>query len=160
MNSVYVSIGSNIESKKNIQQAIDLLKEFFGEIVLSPIYESEAVGFEGDNFLNLVVKVETDLSVGDISRLFKSIEDKNGRDRTAEKFSARTIDLDILTYGNNVGRIDTVDLPRDEITKNAFVLLPLSDIAPDEKHPVLQQSYASLWDNYDKSKQQLWRVEL
>ncbi len=160
MATVYVSIGSNIDKQKNIKACLQDLSEHFNELVLSPIYESEAVGFDGDNFYNLVAKFSTELSVGELNVALKAIEDNHGRERTGPKFSGRTLDIDILTYGNLVGYIDGVQLPRDEITKNAFVLLPMNDIAADVLHPEQGVSYARLWFFYDKEKQKLWQVTL
>lgn len=157
---VYVSIGSNIEKEKNIKVCLQELAQHFNGLELSPIYESESVGFAGDTFYNLVAKFETDLAVGELSKSLKAIEDKYGRDRSGPKFSGRTLDIDILTYDDLVGDIDGVQLPRDEITKNAFVLLPLVDIAPDVMHPEQQVTYARLWFFFDKDSQKLWRVEL
>ena len=157
---VYVSIGSNIEKEKHIKVCLQELAEHFNGLELSPIYESESVGFDGDTFFNLVAKFETELSVGNLSKALKSIEDKYGRDRSGPKFSGRTLDIDILTYDDLVGEVDGVQLPRDEITKNAFVLLPLVDIAPDVLHPEQQVTYARLWFFFDKDSQKLWRVEL
>lgn len=157
---VYVSIGSNIDRQNNIKGCLQALAQEFGALTLSPIYESEAVGFNGDNFYNLVAKFETQLSVGDLNQALKQIEDNYGRDRSGPKFGGRTLDIDILTYDDLVGTIDGVELPRDEITKNAFVLLPMVDLAADELHPELGVSYARLWFFYDKEKQKLWQVEL
>lgn len=160
MADVFVSIGSNIDRTQNIKGCLKALADNFGSLVLSPIYESEAVGFSGDNFYNLVAKFATDLSVGDLNLQLKAIEDDYGRERSGPKFSGRTLDIDILTYDDLVGEIDGVQLPRDEITKNAFVLLPMCDIAPDAVHPELNVSYARLWFFYDKDVQKLWPVTL
>ena len=160
MACVFVSIGSNIDKEKNIKACLQELAEHFTELVLSPIYESEAVGFSGDNFYNLVAKFTTDLTVGELNTALKTIEDNHGRERTGPKFSGRTLDIDILTYDDLVGDIDGVSLPRDEITKNAFVLLPMKDIAAEVMHPELKVSYGRLWFFYDKEKQKLWQVKL
>jgi len=160
MATVYVSIGSNIDKEKNIKNCLQELALNFSDLLLSPIYESESVGFEGDNFFNLVARFTTDLTVGELNQRLKVIEDNHGRERSGPKFSGRTLDIDILTYDNLVGDIDGVQLPRDEITKNAFVLLPMADIAGSELHPELQVSYSRLWFFYDKEKQKLWQVEL
>ncbi|PIE24865.1 MAG: 2-amino-4-hydroxy-6-hydroxymethyldihydropteridine diphosphokinase [Neptuniibacter caesariensis] len=159
MAAVFVSIGSNIDRKRYISNALDELSAIFGKVRLSSVYESEAVGFDGDNFYNLVAHFETRLSIAQLSMTLKQIEDKNGRCRQGPKFSGRTLDIDILTYDDRVGIIDGVQLPRDEIVQNAFVLLPLAEIAGTELHPELKQSYAELWQQYDKEKQQLWAVE-
>lgn len=160
MVKVYLSIGSNIEKKKNITQGLAALTQIFVKIECSSVYESEAVGFNGDNFYNLVVGLDTELNVSELSKELRLIEAHNGRNRGGPKFSARTLDIDILTYNDFVGIVDGVKLPREEITKNAFVLLPLSELAPLSFHPALKQSYLSLWQAYDKNKQKLWPVQL
>ena len=128
---IYLSLGSNIERRLNIGAALDALAENFGELVISSVYESEAVGFEGDSFYNLVVGINSDVAVGDISKTLKQIEDTNGRDRSGPKFGPRNLDIDILTVDGVAGQIDGIALPRDEVLKNAFVLLPLAEVAPD-----------------------------
>lgn len=158
MTTVYLSLGSNIEREQNIVAALDALANNFGALTASSVYESEAVGFKGDNFYNLVVAIQTQLSVGELSNCLKSIEDKNGRTRLGPKFSGRTLDIDILTYGLLHGEIDGVELPREEITKNAFVLWPMAEIAGAEIHPELKQSYSDLWQSYDRLSQRLWPV--
>lgn len=158
MSRVYISIGSNIERYRHVIAALDALNTWFGELVISPVYESESVGFEGSDFLNLVVSIETELTVGELSRRFKQLEADNGRTRSAPKFSPRTLDLDILTYDDTAGAIDGVELPRAEILSNAFVLRPLADIAGDELHPVCRQSYRQLWRSYQRD-QKLWPVD-
>jgi 2-amino-4-hydroxy-6-hydroxymethyldihydropteridine diphosphokinase len=154
---VYISIGSNVDRERYVSAALDALADWFGEIRISSVYESESVGFDGSPFLNLVVGVMSDHSVGELSRRFKALEADNGRRRDAPRFSARTLDLDILTYGHEVGRVEGVELPRGEILKNAFVLWPLAEIAPDERHPVCGKSYGELWRVYN-SGQKLWPV--
>ena len=123
---VYISIGSNVDRERYVTAALDALSAWFGELIISPVYDSEAVGFDGSPFLNLVVGVDTTLPVAELSQRFKQLEAENGRRRDVPKFSARTLDLDILTYGDAVGRIEGVELPRGEILKNAFVLNPMA----------------------------------
>lgn len=158
MSRIYLSLGSNIDRYRHITAALDALKEQFGALAVSSVYESEAVGFDGSNFLNLVVGLDTDLSVAELSLVLKRIEDANGRNRSGPKFSPRTLDIDILTVKDLTGEIDGVILPREEITENAFVLLPLSELAPNELHPIEQKSYRTLWQEYDSTKQKLWSV--
>ena len=155
---IYLSLGSNIERRLHIGAALDALAENFGELQISSVYESESVGFEGDSFYNLVVGIKSDLGVGQISRILKAIEDSNGRDRSAPKFGSRSLDIDILTRDDTVGQVDGIVLPRDEVLKNAFVLLPLAELAPQRQHPLTKHSYAQHWQDYDKSKQKLWPV--
>ncbi len=159
MPRVYLGLGSNIDRERHIRAALRELEERFGVLLISPVYESVAVGFEGDNFYNLVVGIDTDLSVGELSLLLRAIEDANGRIRGGPKFSARTLDIDILTYGNACGEIDGVQLPRDEVLKNAFVLRPLADIAGQDRHPATARPFAEHWDAYDQQRQKLWCIE-
>lgn len=157
---VYVSIGSNVEREKNTRAAIDELQKRFGLLELSSVYEAEAIGYEGDNYYNLVAGFKTSLSVGELSKSIKAIEDAYGRNREKSYVHGQVLDIDILTYNDLVGLIDGVQLPRDEITKNAYVLLPLCEIAGAELHPALNKSYNDLWAGYDQAKQQLWKVDI
>ena len=158
MARIYISLGSNINKAHNVRQGIAAMGEFISDFAVSDVFESESVGFDGSNFYNLVCGGETSLTVDAVCQTLRQIEVDNGRDRSAKKFSSRTLDLDLLVYDELV--VDKpAQLPRHEIDKNAFVLWPLAQIAPDVIHPVLNQSYLSLWDNYDKSQQSLWAVE-
>jgi len=159
MARVYVSIGSNIERDANIRGGVSDLQQCFGVVELSRVYESEAVGFDGDNFYNLVAAFDTDEDVLTVAKTLHDIENDHGRTREGPRFSSRTLDIDMLLYDDLVMTEGKLELPRDEITKNAFVLWPLAEIAPTLKHPVLHKSYAELWDAFDKHKQPLWPVE-
>lgn len=160
MPRVYLSLGSNIEPERHLRAALDALAAEFGALVLSPVYESEAVGFAGENFLNLVVGIDTELRVGPLAERLRAIEHLNERCRSGEKFAPRTLDIDILTYGDQVGVVDGIDLPRDEILKYAFVLRPLADIIPNERHPVVGQCYRQLAAQLDLGRHKLWSVPL
>ena len=159
MHEVFVSIGSNINREEYICSSLDALQENFENLLCSPVYESVAVGFEGENFYNLVVSFMTTLSLEELAKKLRAIEDDNGRNRNKPKFSARTLDLDILTYDKKVGDFSGTVLPRDEITYNAFVLKPLADIAGSVQHPEIKKTYGQLWSEFDTSKQKLWRIE-
>jgi 2-amino-4-hydroxy-6-hydroxymethyldihydropteridine diphosphokinase len=159
MARVYISIGSNIEAEKNVRFAIDALKKQYGDITLSSVYESEAVGFDGDNFLNLVAGLDTKDDVFTVATTLREIEDRHGRDRSGPRFSARTVDLDLLLYDDMIIHQDKLDIPRHEIIKNAFVLWPLAEIAPQQVHPENKQTMAELWDAFDKASQRLWPIE-
>lgn len=155
---VYLGLGSNIEAREHLQQALKVLRRAYGDLSLSPVYESEAVGFVGDNFLNMVVMIHTELPVGVLYEQLRDIENQFGRDRSAPKFSGRTLDIDILLYDDVVGEVDGVILPREEILTNAFVLKPLCDMAPELMHPQRRRTMAQLWQQYDQSRQKLWSV--
>jgi len=160
MTTVFLSLGSNIDRQHNIGSGLDDLAAAFGELRLSPVYESEAVGFSGDAFYNLVVGIDTTLPVGELAALLRDIEKDHGRVRGEKKFSSRTLDIDILTYNDLTGEIDGVQLPRDEILKHAFVLKPLVDLAPDAFHPEIGKPYRQLLEESDFAGQALWVVEL
>jgi 2-amino-4-hydroxy-6-hydroxymethyldihydropteridine diphosphokinase len=160
MAQVYISIGSNIEPLRYIRASLVDLEQHYGTLTLSFVYESEAVGFEGNNFYNLVAGFDTKMDVHTVARTLRMIENNNGRQHTNNRFSARTLDLDILLYDDLVLKDNTLEVPRNEILKYAFVLLPLSKIAPTLKHPITNQSYAALWQAFNKEEHSLWRVNI
>ncbi|PCJ16631.1 MAG: 2-amino-4-hydroxy-6-hydroxymethyldihydropteridine diphosphokinase [SAR86 cluster bacterium] len=159
MTVLALSVGSNINATQNIRVALAELNLEFGKTVCSTVFESEAIGFKGDNFLNLVLLVETDKELSGIASFLKQLEDNLGRDRSQEKFSGRPIDVDILLYGNDNGLSCSIDLPRPEITKNAFVLQPLAELLPNQVHSPTGKTFAQLWNEYDKSSQKLWPID-
>lgn len=156
---VYLGVGSNIERERYIVAGLDALESLLGALALSSVYESDAVGFDGQPFLNLVVRAETGLGVGELQRRLRHIEVEHGRPANATRFSPRHLDIDILTYDDLVGLVEGVALPRGEITENAFVLCPLAELAPRVLHPLTRQSYLDLWQAYDKALQALARVD-
>ncbi len=160
MAQVLLGLGSNKSPHEHIKSALEALTLGFGPLRQSPVYESEAVGFKGSHFLNMVVEITTDLPVGELLLQLRKIEDNHGRDRSQPKFASRTLDIDILTYDQIVGIVDGISLPRDEILKNAFVLRPLADTWPDRLHPEINRSFLALWQDYDHSTQKLWPVTL
>ncbi|MEN8178157.1 MAG: 2-amino-4-hydroxy-6-hydroxymethyldihydropteridine diphosphokinase [Pseudomonadota bacterium] len=155
---VWLSLGSNIDRQTSIEKVLDALRAEFGELVISPVYESVAVGSMGDNFYNLVVGLETALPIPKLIARLRRVEEQNGRQRSADKYAPRTIDIDLLTYADQVVDAENMQLPRDEITRYAFVLLPLSEVAADEIHPLTGLSYRELWASFDDPSQELWRV--
>lgn len=158
MAEVLLSLGSNINREHNLRLCLGRLKKLFCDVEMSPMYESEAIGFKGENFFNVVVALQTEDSVGTLATLFKTIEDNHGRNRSSPKFSARTLDIDILTYEALTGFIDGIQLPREEILKNAFVLLPMADLRPHGVYPGSEYTYRMLWHKFDASSQKLWQV--
>ncbi|RCU51726.1 2-amino-4-hydroxy-6-hydroxymethyldihydropteridine diphosphokinase [Corallincola holothuriorum] len=158
MARIFVGIGSNVDSANNIVKAVAALQQQFPDLRCSRVFESEAVGFVGDNFYNLVAEFSSPLTVVAISECLKQIELSLGRTIDAKKFSPRTVDIDLLLFDHLVTDTPVV-LPRAEILFNAFVLWPLSELAPLLTHPVDGRSYAELWQSYDGS-QQLWPIDL
>jgi len=158
MTRCWISIGSNQERERCIRGAVHALRRRFGALILSSVYESEAVGFDGQPFFNLVAGLDTRESVIALRDALRSIEDSFGRVRGPAKFAPRTLDLDLLTYGDRVDNEDGRELPRDEILMHAFVLAPLAEVARREIHPVVGRSYGDLWRAFDKSVQTLKRI--
>ncbi|PPD43134.1 MAG: 2-amino-4-hydroxy-6-hydroxymethyldihydropteridine diphosphokinase [Methylobacter sp.] len=146
----FISIGSNVEREQHISAGLKSLEQTFGKLVLSSVYESEPVGFSGNAFYNLVAGFDSGLDAKTIARLLRQLEFAHGRATDSKKFSSRTLDLDLLLFGDWVVNEDGLQIPRADIERYAFVLEPLAEIAPDLKHPVLQLSYAQLWANMPK----------
>lgn len=157
--TIYISLGSNINRDANTRAGVEALKLAFGELVLSSVYESESVGFDGDAFYNMVIACQVSTPVHETNQILRDIEDANGRDRSGPKFSSRTLDLDLLLYDDLVLDEQDLTLPRGEILKNAFVLWPLAEIAPELIHPETLTSYAELWAAFDKNKESLKPIE-
>ena len=155
----YISIGSNIDKDKNILASLQALEHHFGELTVSSIYESESVGFTGDTFYNLVVGFNSELSVKEVAKQLRQIELDNGRTRNSQKFSPRTLDLDLILYDDLIINDGRLQIPRDEIELYAFVLEPLAEIAPALKHPISHISYAELWEKFDKTTLKQKRVK-
>jgi 2-amino-4-hydroxy-6-hydroxymethyldihydropteridine diphosphokinase len=159
MASVYVSIGSNINREENIRSGLRSLRQAFGDLRLSSIYDSEAVGFDGAAFYNLAAGFDTALDVHAVVACLRDIEDAHQRRRDGPRFSSRTLDIDLLLYDDMVLDDPTLKLPRAEILHNAFVLAPLAEIAPTLRHPEVDLTYAELWQRFDQDSQQLTRLD-
>jgi 2-amino-4-hydroxy-6-hydroxymethyldihydropteridine diphosphokinase len=155
MPRVFVGIGSNIDRDHSIRAAVVDLRQQYGDVQLSSVYESEAVGFEGDAFYNLVAAFDTEESVEQVVATFSRIEEAHGRMRGSQRFSSRTLDLDLLLYGNLVARGEGYHVPRDEIPRYAFVLWPLAELAPSLQHPETGETFLAMWEAFDKRKQVL-----
>ncbi|NOY67750.1 MAG: 2-amino-4-hydroxy-6-hydroxymethyldihydropteridine diphosphokinase [Gammaproteobacteria bacterium] len=149
MATVYISIGSNVDRKKNIRSCLESLREIFGELKISTVYENKAVGFDGDDFYNLVVIFQTQRDVRELTPVFREIESGHDRVRGGERFSSRTLDVDLLLYDDLILKADGLTVPRDEIIKYAFVLRPLAEISPDLIHPESGETMAGLWQAFE-----------
>jgi 2-amino-4-hydroxy-6-hydroxymethyldihydropteridine diphosphokinase len=147
MTQCYVSVGSNIDKEKNIEAGLNSLRKMFGELSVSRIYETAAVGFDGDDFYNLVVGFESDLSVHAIFQKLRDLEFIHGRLPNSQKFSPRSLDLDLLLFGDAIIDEGCLKLPRADIEKYTFVLQPLAELAPNLTHPVLKKTYREMLES-------------
>lgn len=158
MTWVWISLGSNLDREASLRGALRRLRERADDLVLSSVYEGPAVGSPGPPFYNLVAGFSTSLGVAALNAWLRAIETALGRVRGPDKNAPRTLDLDLLTYGDRVGVIDGYTLPRDEILRYAFVLAPLAEVAPAERHPIDGRRYDALWAAFPKEDPPLRRV--
>lgn len=159
MTRAYIGVGSNIEPRKHIRHALHLLGERFGELTVSPVYASAAVGFDGADFLNLVVGMDVHTDAPMLLQGLHCIEEHCGRERKL-RTASRSMDLDLLLFGEMRLQTPELTLPRNDILRYAFVLKPLADIAGAELHPVQGSSYSELWAGFDAQGQDLHAVDL
>lgn len=160
MSTAYLGLGSNIDASRNISSGITALRETFAEVALSPVYRTQAVGFEGDDFINLVARIETRMSPLSLGKFLRELEDRHQRDRSSPKFSDRTLDVDILLYDDLYLISPMLEIPREEILTAAYVLKPLADLAPDLTHPVRRKTMAELWEAFPEKQTSLVETEL
>jgi 2-amino-4-hydroxy-6-hydroxymethyldihydropteridine diphosphokinase len=145
MGRACLSLGSNLEPGRHLRAAIAALRARFGEVRLSPVYRTAAVGFEGGEFLNAGALIDSDLDPVALDAWLHALEDAHGRDRSAPRFADRTLDLDLVLYDDRI--VDGpghLRIPRDEL-RHAFVLKPLADIAPGMVEPRSGLTLAELW---------------
>jgi len=159
MIDIYVGIGSNVDRRQNIQVAVGKLQQLFGKLKISSVYESDAVGGACGRFYNLVVGFSTSMSLEQLQSRLRQIETLCGRDRSGRSDGTFPLDLDILLFGDFIGSVQDISLPRSDVRRFAFVLCPLAEIAGLICHPVSRETYQHLWDHFDKSRQPLKRVE-
>ncbi len=140
---ILLGLGSNVEREAHLTAGLEALAQFLHNVQCSPVFESAPVGIKSGPFFNFVLLAETDLSLHELDRRLKHIEADNGR--YAPNRKGLPLDIDVLTYGDQVGDFDGLILPRAEILKNAFVLWPLALLVPERLHPEVQKPYAELW---------------
>ena len=145
MGTAWLSLGSNQDAEAHLAAAADALRARFGEVRFSPVYRTPAVGFEGPDFLNAAAVLQSDLDPFALNDWLHALEDRHGRRRDVPRFSSRTLDIDIVFYDDRVMKgPGNLELPRPEL-QHAFVLKPLTDLAPDLRVPTTGQSLAELW---------------
>lgn len=160
MTRVYVAAGSNVEPLSNLRTALDALATAFPGMQCSPAYRNRAVGFEGEDFVNLVVGFDTDLDPRSVQARLQQVEARCGRAREAPKWAPRSMDLDILLYGDRVGDEPGLVLPRPDLLRRAYMLRPLAELAPGLQHPTRGESMADLWKAFNGAAHPMQPVDL
>ena len=155
MPAVYLAAGSNVEPERHLTMAVRELEAHFPDVRFSPWYRNHAVGFEGDDFINFVAGFSTELTVEDVVARLQFIEALCGRTREAPRWAPRTMDLDVLLYGELVRQTATLKLPRPDLLKRAYMLGPLADLAPGLVHPTAGLTIGELWRRFDRASHPL-----
>ncbi len=159
MARVFVGVGSNIDKEENIVSCIGMLRESFGALKMSSVYLSKAVGFEGDDFLNMVVSFKTDMLPQEVTAALSAIEKRHGRVKSENSFVSRQLDLDQLLYDDLVCARDGLCLPHKDVTESVFVIVPLAEICGALKHPVSGVSYSELRDGFGDVSDQIQKAD-
>ena len=155
MSLVHLNIGSNQNRRTNIRLAIKALKQHFSNIELSSLFESPSEGFKGNDFYNVGVNITTPKTTKEVVDILREIENSIGRDRSLPKFSSRMIDLDLVLYGVIIA--ETLNIPRKDILKYAFVLAPIAELNPEEIHPQEVTTYQNLWKTFQSNQDYILR---
>jgi 2-amino-4-hydroxy-6-hydroxymethyldihydropteridine diphosphokinase len=160
MSRAYLSLGSNVDAVPHLRAAVRALQERFGDVVLSPVYRTRAVGFDGPDFHNAAAIVESDLDPHALNTWLHALEDAHGRDRSGPRYGDRTLDIDIVLFdGLTLEGAGNLRIPRPEL-KHAFVLRPLAEIAPDVAVPGTGRTLAQLWKAHSEYGAVLETVKL
>jgi 2-amino-4-hydroxy-6-hydroxymethyldihydropteridine diphosphokinase len=157
---VYVAAGSNIEPLRNLRLALDALHEMYTPLAVSPAYRNRAVGFEGADFINLVVGFTTAQTPHEVRERLHAVEALCGRPRDAPRWAPRSMDLDILLHGALISSEPGLVLPRPDLLRRAYMLKPLADLAPNLLHPTSGRTMAQLWQDLDPAGHELIPVAL
>jgi len=158
---VYVAAGSNVAPVENLRRALDVLDRHFAPLTVSRAYANAAVGFAGDDFINLVVGFRTGLSVHEVIERLHEAETACGRERLAPKWAPRSMDLDILLFGDLVCTEPGLTLPRPDLLKRPYMLGPAAEIAPETVHPIERRTLGDLWHDMRATQSHAMRpVEL
>ena len=150
MKDVYVAAGSNVEPEKNLARACQEIANTWSDVRYSRAYRNRAVGFDGPDFINMVLGFGTDDSLESVLARLRDIEILCGRPRNAPKWASRTMDLDVLLFGDRVEKTADYTLPRPDLLKRPYMLGPMAEIAPGVKHPIAGITIGELWQEFDR----------
>jgi 2-amino-4-hydroxy-6-hydroxymethyldihydropteridine diphosphokinase len=160
MTPVYVAAGSNVEPEKHLAQAAAEILHTWHDAEFSTAYANRAVGFDGPDFINLVVGFHTAHPIGFVVARLRAIETRCGRPRFAPKWASRTMDLDVLMFGDRVETTSDYTLPRPDLLKRPYMLGPMAEIAPHVRHPVEHRTIAELWAAFDRDGHSMTPVSI
>jgi 2-amino-4-hydroxy-6-hydroxymethyldihydropteridine diphosphokinase len=158
--TVYVAAGSNVAPEHNLGRALAELARQFPGARFSTAYRNRAVGFAGADFINLVLGFDTLLPVHELLARLQAIEALCGRPRAAPRWAPRSMDLDVLLYGDLVCDEPGLRLPRPDLLKRAYMLGPLAQLAPEVRHPTAHLTIGELWQRFDRAAHPLEPVPL
>ncbi|HTE41040.1 MAG TPA: 2-amino-4-hydroxy-6-hydroxymethyldihydropteridine diphosphokinase [Steroidobacteraceae bacterium] len=157
--AVYVAAGSNVDPIPNLRLALRELSKHY-TLRMSPAYRNKAVGFEGADFINLVVGFETTDNLDQLIAHLHEAEAICGRPRDAPKWAPRAMDLDLLLFGDLVSDTPGRKLPRPDLLKRPYMLRPMAELAPDVVHSVVKKSMRALWEEFDDAGHSMTPVEI
>lgn len=159
MVDVFLGLGANVDRERSMRAGLQALRILDPQLLVSQLYESDAVGFVGAPFYNCVVQFHTSLVLTELIKTLKAIEQANGRDRSCQNDDGKGLDIDVLTYGDLTGFHEGIELPREDIVRYAHVLRPLAEIAPQDCLPGTQRCYGDLWQSFDAADQHLEPID-
>jgi len=157
---VFIAAGSNIEPEINLARACADIKHSWHDTVFSHAFRNVAVGFDGPDFINLVLGFTTAQPLAAVIARLHAIETQCGRPRFAPKWASRTMDLDVLLFGDCVEKTAEYTLPRPDLLKRPFMLGPLAEIAPEVMHPTANKTIGQLWEAFDRAAHPLVPVDI
>jgi 2-amino-4-hydroxy-6-hydroxymethyldihydropteridine diphosphokinase len=160
MPEVLVAAGSNVRPRENLRRALAVLREAWPDLRASRAWRNPAFGFEGEDFVNLVIGFETDLPLPAVLERLHAAEAACGRPREAPKWAPRSMDLDVLLYGDVVGDFPGAVLPRPDLVRRPYMLGPAAELAPARRHPTLGRTLAELWDAFPRQDLAMTAVSL
>jgi 2-amino-4-hydroxy-6-hydroxymethyldihydropteridine diphosphokinase len=157
---VFVAAGSNVDPELNLARACAEIASSWPDAHFSRAYANAAVGFDGPDFINLVVGFLTGQSIEAVLVRLREIETLCGRPRNAPKWASRSMDLDILLFGDRVEKTTDYTLPRPDLLKRPYMLGPLAEIAPEVVHPTANKTIGALWAQFDRAAHDMKPVDM